>query len=115
MCGRGEAAMTIRKVELSDADALGRILVGANNATFRGIVPEVCLEFTEAQSAANWKRSLSVQLDDDDLFFVAEEVGDSVIGYVWRGDAHDPTFAGELKQIMVHPVHQCRGIGRFML
>lgn len=55
--------LLIRDVVPDDADALAHILITAEEHTFRGLVPDACLQSTEAESAANWKRFLTRGLD----------------------------------------------------
>jgi GNAT superfamily N-acetyltransferase len=108
---------SIRNVTPADAEALGHILVTTNATTFRGIVPEQCLRFTEAESAANWRRSLAAGLPASDYFLVACDERGTPIGYAWGGTCVDPNQppAGELKQIMLLPTHQRRGLGRLLV
>lgn len=105
----------IRDLTPDDIDALAHILVTANDATFRGLVPDACLEFTEAESAANWRRFLLGEgqgLPEGDCMLIAEVDGQAV-GYAWGGASdHEPEYAGELRQISVLPAYQGRGVGR---
>jgi hypothetical protein len=49
-----------RQATVDDAPDLARILVGANEATFRGLVPDECLVSPMLEvSEANWRRTLS--------------------------------------------------------
>jgi ribosomal protein S18 acetylase RimI-like enzyme len=118
--------ISIRDVTPADAEALAHILVTTNETTFRGIVAEQCLQFTEAESAANWRRMLTAGLPSSDCFLVASEVVASEvvaseedpvpIGYVWGTLCSDqPTPTGELKQIMLLPWRQRRGLGRLLV
>ena len=101
-----------RPVFPSDAAALAHILVTANERAFRGIVPDQCLDFTEAQSAANWNRTLTAGLPPDDFFVLIERAGEPSIGYVWARPSDDARYRGELKHINILPAHQRQGIGR---
>ena len=101
----------LRDVTLSDAEALAHVLVTAEQHTFRGLVPDQCLEFTEAQSAANWQKFLSLaELSSLDFMIVAETPNREVIGYVWGGANTDDS--GEVRQLSVLPAYHKRGIGR---
>lgn len=105
-------AISLRDVVPDDADALAHVLIPSNNHAFQGRVPEVCLEFTEAESSANWKRMLDEGLPDGDFMVVAMTAG-MVVGYTWGGpNTKDMRYAGELRQIAVLPTYQGQGIGR---
>lgn len=105
--------ITLRDVTPDDAEALAHVLITANESAFRGLVPDQCLTFTEAESAANWRRFLGGEgLPESDNFVVAVVDGE-VIGYGWGGPyADDPVYRGELRQISVLPAYQGRGVGR---
>jgi GNAT superfamily N-acetyltransferase len=106
--------VTIRDLTLDDIDALAHVLVTAIERAFRGLVPDKCLEFTEAESAANWRRFLvdGEGLPAGDFMLVAEADG-QVVGYTWGGaNDQEPEYAGEIRQIMMLPGYQGRGIGR---
>jgi hypothetical protein len=51
--------LILRDVQVGDAEALAHILVTVGESAFRGRVPDQCLTFTEAESATNWKRTLT--------------------------------------------------------
>ena len=105
----------LRPVGPSDAAALAHILVTANERTFRGIVPDQCLDFTEAQSAANWHRSLTAGIPPDDFFVLVERAGDQPLGYVWARPSDDVAYRAELRHINIVPLHQGQGIGRLLV
>ena len=109
--------LALRDVRSDDAGTLAHILVTANLATFRGLVPEQCLTFTEAESAANWSRSLSAGLPPSAFMYLVEEgTHGRVIGYGWAGPTEsDRTFRAELRQINLLPEYQRRGIGRLLV
>jgi GNAT superfamily N-acetyltransferase len=96
---------------------LAHVLVTANLATYRGLVPEQCLTFTEAESAANWSRSLSAGLPPGDFMYLVEDgTHGGVIGYGWAGPTQeDFTYRAELRQISLLPAYQRRGIGRLLV
>lgn len=104
--------ITLREAAPDDAEALARIIVTAYEHAFRGLVPDQCLAFTEAESAANWKRTLHDGLPDRDFMVVAQATDGIVAGYVWGGPHDDPLYRGEIRQIAVLPAHQSKGIGR---
>lgn len=106
-------AITLRDVVPSDADALAHVLITANDHAFRGRVPDVCLEFTEAESSANWRRFLEEGLPDNDFMVVALAATGTVVGYTWGGpNTKDALFGGELRQLAVLPAYQRQGVGR---
>src|SRR5690348_4910997 len=86
----------LRPVGPTDAAVLAHILVTANERTFRGIVPDQCLDFTEAQSTANWHRTLTAGIPRGDFFVLIEAAGDQPAGYVWAGPSDDASYRGQL-------------------
>ena len=71
--------LAFRDARAGDAEALAHILVTANEAAFRGRIPDQCLAFTEAESAANWRRTLLEGLPPDDFLVIAELPGDGQV------------------------------------
>lgn len=105
--------ITIRDVTPNDAHALAHILITAEEHTFRGLVPDKCLEFTEAESAANWQKFFQKGLPVEDVFVAAETPSKQIIAYAWGvPNQKDQVFGGELRQIHVLPTFHGRGIGR---
>jgi len=104
--------LLLREVRGDDAAALAHILITANEAAFRGRIPDPCLTLTEAESAANWHRTLGAGLPLRDVLVVAESPGGVLVGYAWGGPHDDPVYRGELRQIALLPSAQRRGIGR---
>lgn len=107
--------ITLRDIRPDDAPALAHVLVTANAHAFRGLVPDHLLEFSEAESAANWKRMLTEGLPDGDFMIAAETARGEFVGYAWGGAYDDPRYPGELRQLMVLPAYQKRGIGRLLV
>lgn len=106
----------LRDMVVGDAEALARILIAATDSAFRGLVPPQCLTFTEAESAANWRRTLTAGLPPGDFMLVAELPPDVPVAYAWGGPcADDPAHDGELRQLNVWPAAQRRGIGRLLV
>lgn len=104
--------ITLRDIVPGDAGALAHVLITAEQQTFRGLVPDPCLEFTEAESAANWQQFLTEGLPNGDFMIAAHTETGEVIGYTWGGPYDDPTYRGELHQIAVLPEYQGYGVGR---
>ena len=90
--------LILREVRLDDNTALAHILITANEVAFRGRIPDQCLAFTEAESAANWHRTLGAGLQPRDVFIVAELPEGVPVGYAWGGPHDgDPVYRGELR------------------
>lgn len=106
--------ITFRAVTEHDAAALAHVLVTTNNSNYRGIVPDQCLTFTEAESASNWRRKLRTALPDSDAFLLAEHDG-AVVAYAWGGLSDADPRIGVIRQIMVLPSHQRTGLGRMLV
>jgi len=109
--------ITIRNVNPDDADALAHVLISAEQYTFRGLVPEQCLEFTEEESASNWKKSFSGDFPGEkDIFVVAETESKKVVGFAWGSPADSlPRYGSELKMVSVLPDYHRQGIGRKLI
>jgi ribosomal protein S18 acetylase RimI-like enzyme len=107
--------LILRDVQVADAEALAHVLITAFDAAFRDRVPDPCLAFTEEESAANWRRSLTEGLSPGDLLVVAEPPGGRPIGYAWGGPHDAPDYRGELRQIALLPSEQGKGIGRLLV
>ncbi len=103
----------LRDVTPSDAHSLAHILCTANDHAFRGLVPDQCLEFSEAESSANWQRTFTEGLPIDDFMLVAETPTHECVGYVWAGpNTKDEIHQAELRQLMILPDYQRQGLGR---
>ena len=102
----------IRAVSADDVEALAHVGIMANEGAFRGIVPDVCLEFTEAQSATNWRKTFVEEglPSGNEFLVVAETLEGEVVGYVWGGVKDDGD--GIVRVLMVLPAYHKRGIGR---
>jgi len=108
--------LILRDIVPSDVPSLAHILVAANEHAFRGLVPDQCLEFSEAESAANWQRFLSQGLPEGDFMILATLPTGEAIGYTWGGpNTKEPDFAGEIRQVSVLPAYQGQGIGRQLI
>ncbi len=106
----------LREVTPNDAEALAHILITAGESAFRGIVPDICLQFTEAQSAANWKEFFREGFSRGDFMLIAETEAGAAVAYAWGGTrADDSLYPGELRQISVLPDYHRQGIGRLLV
>ena len=103
-----------RDVTPADAAGLADVLVHANESAFRGRVPDVCLEFSEAESSANWQRFFADGgLPSGDFMIVSQASSGRVVGYTWGGlFPPDTNYRGEVRQLAVHPDYHRQGIGR---
>jgi ribosomal protein S18 acetylase RimI-like enzyme len=103
-----------RDVTPADAAGLASVLVSANESAFRGRVPDVCLEFSEAESTANWQRFFADGgLPGGDFIIIAQDNMGRVAGYTWGGPyLSDANYRGEVRQLAVHPDFQRQGLGR---
>ncbi len=105
----------LRPVTFDDPEALAHILITANESAFRGLVPDQCLTFTEAESAANWRKTFTEEglPSGDEFLTVAETAAREVVGYVWGGVKDDGD--GIVRILMVLPAYQRRGVGRLLV
>jgi ribosomal protein S18 acetylase RimI-like enzyme len=102
----------LRGVTVDDAEALAHVLITAQDATFRGVVPDQCLEFTEAESTTNWRKLFSEEgvPSGDEFLVVAQTAAGEVVGYVWGGVKDDGS--GIVRVLMILPAYHKHGIGR---
>lgn len=115
----------IRHARIDDCPALGRILVSATHETFRGRVPDQCLNWlTPEESAANWAKNFTSgqSLAPGDYLFVAEVkevIGYAMVSEITPGSYDEllraSRYSHELLSIQVSPVWQRRGVGRCLL
>jgi GNAT superfamily N-acetyltransferase len=113
----------IRHARIDDCPVLGKIIVSATQAAFRGRVPEQCLNWlTPEESAVNWAKNFTSDqsLGPGDYLFVAE-AAEEVIGLAMSAeitseDHYEPWIASryghELLSLQVTPVWQRQGVGR---
>jgi len=108
--------LTLRDVTPDDAESLAHVLITASESAFRGLVPDHCLTFTEAESATNWRRFLGDEGLPDDDFLVVALVENKIVGYVYGGlRAEDDLYRGEVRVLKVLPAYHQRGIGRKLI
>lgn len=102
-----------RDVTPDDASVLAHVLVTSIDHAFRGRVPDQCLEFPEAESAANWNKFFSQGLPANHVMLIAQTPTGEAIGYIWGGpNTKDSVHSAELIQISVLPAYHQHGIGR---
>lgn len=120
------AGIKVRPAHISDCPDLGRVGVRANMSTFKGLVPDKCLDWTPEQSAHNWQRSFNENgdLKEDQFLLVAESEKDGLVGFALLEETRptgsatppiDPTYSHELIVLMVAPDVQGQGIGRLLV
>lgn len=103
--------ISFRDVTVNDSDNLAHILISSNES-YRGYVPDKCLEFTKEESAKNWQKFLNNGLDEGHFMFFALNETDKPVAYAWACPTVDnEDYAGELYQIAVLPDYQKQGIG----
>ena len=109
---RCAVAVQIRPPEVSDADALGRVHVGAWQAAYRGgLMPDEYLgSLSATERAAEWRSALENPPRDRATRLVAV-VDDEVVGFALVGPADDAPDTGELYALNVDPDHWGTGVG----
>lgn len=73
------------------------------------------LNFSEAESVANWASFFKTGVPENNVFLVAETNEKECVGYAWGRPSNKGGFGGELFQISVLPAFQGRGIGRLLV
>ena len=113
----------IRHARIDDCPALGRILISATRETFRGRVPDPCLNWlTPEESAVNWAKNFTSDqsLAPGDYLFVAEAenevIGLAMLSEITPEDNYESSiasqYAHELLTLQVAPSWQRKGVGR---
>ena len=106
--------VTVRPATVADAPAMGRLVVRAWQAAYRGHMPDAYLDGLRPQDrAAYWDEVLRRE-DRRGAVLVAERDGE-VVGFAALGPSPDPEGAGELYAINVDPAHWGTGAGRALL
>lgn len=91
--------------------ALADIVIDSTLTTFRGLVPDQCLDWlTKAESATNWLKWFDAEKPNVFLL-VAEDENKRVVGCILGGRQNDPDFDGEIFLMGVLPDYQRQGIG----
>jgi GNAT superfamily N-acetyltransferase len=118
-------AMRVRKALVSDAAAMGRVMVEAWLAGHHGQMPEAAWEkrrdeWKPEESAAGWERNLR-ELDADprlrEVYLVAVDEDDTIIGLVMGSPADDDESGqiAEISALYVLPDRHGQGLGRLLL
>jgi ribosomal protein S18 acetylase RimI-like enzyme len=109
-----QAKLIIRDATYADATDLADVVIEPNNATFRGLVPDHCLESpTKQESIANWQRFLSdTDQSDGQFLLVAETAEGRVVGCALGGPQDEPPYQAELYVLNILPAYQRQGLGR---
>jgi ribosomal protein S18 acetylase RimI-like enzyme len=106
--------VTVRPATAADAPAMGRLVVRAWQAAYRGQMPDGYLDGLRAEDrAAYWDGALRRE-GRRSVVLVAERDGE-VVGFAAAGPSPDPEGAGELYAINVDPDHWGTGAGRALL
>src|SRR5262245_50779399 len=96
-------AYTIRDATYADAPALADVVIEPNIATFRGLVPDHCLDWlTREESIDNWQVFLSQHDREDGQFLLVAEVAGLVVGCALGGPQTDaPPYQSELYMLNI--------------
>lgn len=107
--------MHVRTAQLSDAAAMGALVVSAWQAAYSGLMPDDYLDgLTVDDRTAQWTWILTGELGSFAAVLVAENDGGRVVGFVAVGGEMDGTDAtrGEVYAVNVDPDRWGRGAGR---
>jgi len=116
----------LRHARIDDCPALGRIIVSATQAAFRGRVPDQCLHWlTPEESAVNWAKNFTSDqsLEPGDTLFVAETknevIGLAMVSEITSEDNYEAfiatQYSHELLSLQVAPAWQRHGVGRSLV
>jgi ribosomal protein S18 acetylase RimI-like enzyme len=106
--------VTVRPATVADAPAMGRLVVRAWQAAYRGHMPDDYLDSLRAEDRAAYWAGVLGREDLRGAVLVAERNGE-VAGFAAAGPSRDPEGAGELYAINVDPAHWGTGAGRALL
>lgn len=119
--------IVIRHAHIDDCPALAQILITTTRYTFRGRVPDPCLDWlTPEESAANWAKNFQTDqtLNSENYLFVAESKASGVIGFAMlcllkpQIDHYqyiDKQYSHELRSLQILPTWQQQGIGKQLI
>jgi GNAT superfamily N-acetyltransferase len=105
---------TVRPARVADAPAMGRLVVRAWQAAYRGQMPDEYLDGLRAEDRAAYWDGVLRREGRRGVVLVAERDGE-VIGFAAAGPSPDPEGAGELYAINLDPAHWGTGAGRALL
>ena len=106
--------MTVRPATVADAPAMGRLVVRAWQAAYRGLMPDAYLDGLRTEDRAAYWDGVLRREDRRGVVLVAERDGE-VVGFAAAGPSPDPEGAGELFAINLDPDHWGTGAGRALL
>jgi ribosomal protein S18 acetylase RimI-like enzyme len=106
--------VTVRPATVADAPAMGRLVVRAWQAAYRGQMPDDYLDGLRAEDRAAYWDGVLRREGRRGAVLVAERAGE-VAGFAASGPSRDPEGAGELYAINVDPAHWGTGTGRALL
>ena len=106
--------VTVRPATVADAPAMGRLVVRAWQAAYRGHMPDEYLDGLRAEDRAAYWEGVLGRDDLQGTILVVEREGE-VVGFAALGPSPDPEGAGELYAINVDPSHWGTGAGRALL
>jgi ribosomal protein S18 acetylase RimI-like enzyme len=106
--------VTVRPATVADAPAMGRLVVRAWQAAYRGHMPDAYLDGLRAEDRAAYWDGVLRREDLRGVVLVAER-DDEVVGFAAAGPSPDPEGAGELFAINLDPHHWGTGAGRALL
>ncbi|MEZ4733056.1 MAG: GNAT family N-acetyltransferase [Caldilineaceae bacterium] len=110
--------MLIRPAQVTDAPAMGRVMVDTYLTAHHGQMPEEAwqkrkAEWTYDVSARNWARAIA-EIDDGneaECIYVAVTTEGEVVGLA-MGHPAATAQTGEIGALYVQPAYQSQGIGR---
>jgi GNAT superfamily N-acetyltransferase len=106
--------VTVRPATVADAPAMGRLVVRAWQAAYRGQMPDDYLDDLRAEDRAAYWDGVLRREGRRGVILVAERDGE-VIGFAAAGPSPDPEGVGELFAINLDPDHWGTGAGRALL
>jgi ribosomal protein S18 acetylase RimI-like enzyme len=104
----------VRPATVADAPAMGRLVVRAWQAAYRGQMPEAYLDSLRSEDRAAYWEGVLRREPRRGAVVVVERAGE-VVGFAAAGPSRDPEGAGELYAINIDPAHWGTGAGRALL
>jgi ribosomal protein S18 acetylase RimI-like enzyme len=106
--------VTVRHATVADAPAMGRLVVRAWQAAYRGHMPDAYLDALRPEDRAAYWDGVLRREGRRGAVLVVERDGE-VVGFAAAGPSPDPEGAGELYAINVDPAYWGTGAGRALL